>query len=144
MRTCEGLGVNTVYLTGYTPHPHYIGDQRLPHIYNKIGKQIQKTALGSQDAQHWQHFDDVRIIINQLKEQGYCLVALEQSPGSIKLPEFRWTDKVALLIGREVDGIESEILKLCDRIVEIPMFGQKESFNVAQATAMALYQLRFY
>jgi len=81
--------------------------------------------------------------MNDLKAGGYTVVALEQANNSIPLPTYTPTKRTALLLGREVEGIDPELLKLCDVTLEIPMFGDKESFNVVQAAAMALYQLRF-
>jgi 23S rRNA (guanosine2251-2'-O)-methyltransferase len=144
LRTAEGLGVNHVYLTGYTPYPPLlVADPRLPHIAQKLGRQIHKTALGAETLVPWTQTADLSGCIEQLKRTGYQIVALEQADASTQLPDFEPTARVALLLGREVEGIEPAVLALCDRIVEIPMFGAKESFNVVQAAAMALYQFRF-
>lgn len=143
LRTAEGLGVNHVYLTGYTPYPRQTNDSRMPHETQKINKAIHKTALGAEDYQPWSHYDHIDLILENVRQQGFTLVALEQTPHSVNLPDWQAPEKVALLIGREVEGIEPELLKQMDVIVEIPMAGQKESFNVTQATAMALYELRF-
>ncbi len=144
LRTGEGLGVTQVYFTGYTPYPSLPADDpRLPHISAKLTRQIQKTALGAELLLPWTHLDDVTVCLAQLHAAGYQVIALEQSAHSVALPDFRPPEKVALLLGREVEGIAPEILAQCDQIVEIPMFGRKESFNVVQAAAIALYQLRF-
>lgn len=142
LRTCEGLGVTKLYFTGYTPYPAGPGDDRLPHQAAKLTRQIHKTALGAETLVPWTHHINVVACIQQLKADGYRVVALEQAASSIALPGYNPTDKVALLLGREVEGIEAELLELCDDIVEIPMFGRKESYNVVQAAAMTLYQLR--
>lgn len=143
LRTAEGLGVHKVFLTGYTPYPKYDGDTRLPHLANKIHKQISKTALGAEETQPWLHITNIDWLINKLHEEGCLVAAIEQAPNSISLPEFHAPDQIALLVGREVEGIEPEVLKRCDKILEIPMFGKKESFNVAQAAAMGLYHCTF-
>jgi len=91
----------------------------------------------------WTHQESVATCIEQLQADGYTIAALEQADDSIRLPDYRPPTKIALLVGREVEGIDATLLKLCDIHLEIPMFGHKESFNVVQATAMALYQLRF-
>ena len=75
------------------------------------------------------------------KQDGYRVVGLEQSSKSIALPAYKAPAKVALLLGEEVDGITPDLLAKCDDLIEIPMFGQKESFNVSVATGIALYQL---
>lgn len=144
LRTCEGLGINHLYFTGYTPYPRQQEDTRLPHIANKLHAQIQKTALGAEMSQAWSHSENIRELITQLKSDGYEIAALEQDSKSVPLPSYRPPDKIALLLGREVEGIEPEVLALTDTTLEIPMRGTKESFNVVQATAMTLYHLRFY
>jgi 23S rRNA (guanosine2251-2'-O)-methyltransferase len=141
LRTAEGLGIDEVILSGYTPYPLLEGDTRLPHLAQKINKQINKTALGAETTQKWRHFETFAELKNYLKDTP--LAAIEQTGNSIKLPDFKPPQKIALLLGREVEGVEPEILAQCDHIIEIPMFGQKESFNVVQAGAMSLYHCRF-
>lgn len=144
LRTADGLGVQKVYFSGYTPYPQEAGDSRLPHIAEKLHSQIRKTALGAELSQPWEHEPDIDALLADLHAQGYVIAALEQAQGSIALPEYTPAPKLALLVGREVEGIEPEVLALCDTTLEIPMFGSKESFNVAQAAAMALYHCRFH
>lgn len=143
LRTAEGLGVHKVYLTGYTPYPVHAGDIRLPHLSGKIHKQIAKTALGAEEAQDWEQADDLASVLERLKADGYIIAAIEQAPNSISLPTYAAPDKIALLVGREVEGVELEVLAKMDVILEIPMFGKKESFNVVQAAAMGLYHCTF-
>lgn len=142
LRTAECLGVQHVYFTGYTPYPSIKNDERLPHIAAKLTRQIQKTSLGTEVMTAWSHETDVAALMAHLKTQGFMIIGLEQHSESILLPNFRSDERTALLIGREVEGIDSSLLALCDHIVEIPQFGQKESLNVVQATAIALYHLR--
>jgi 23S rRNA (guanosine2251-2'-O)-methyltransferase len=145
LRTCEGLGVAHVYLTGYTPYPPLpVGDIRLPHLAAKLGRQINKTALNAETMLPWSQMDDVTACIQQLQRDGFTIVALEQTASSTPLPQYVPPAKIALLLGREVEGVAPEVLTLCDAAVEIPMFGRKESFNVVQAAAMTLYRLRFW
>jgi 23S rRNA (guanosine2251-2'-O)-methyltransferase len=144
LRTCEGLGIQKVFLTGYTPYPLGADDNRLPHLAQKTDKQISKTGLGAEKLMLWQHVSDINTVLVDLKGRGFVIAALEQDQGSTKLPDFEPPAKLALIVGREVEGVEPEILAVCDNILEIPMFGRKESFNVVQAAAMALYQLRFH
>lgn len=144
LRTCEGLGVQRVYFTGYTPYPRLTEqDPRLPHMADKLTRQIHKTALDAENLLPWEHADDVTALLGQLRSDGYTLVALEQSETSTRLPDYQPPTKVAVLLGREVEGIEPELLAHCDITLEIPMFGRKESFNVVQAAAMTLYHLTF-
>ena len=143
LRTCDGLGVSTVYLTGYTPYPRETHDDRLPHIADKITAQIDKTALNATEFVSWKHDSDCASIIQQLKSAGYYMCGLEQTPHSQQLHALTKFPKIALILGSEETGIDEEVQALCDGFVEIPMFGRKESFNVVQAAAMALYHLRF-
>lgn len=143
LRTAEGIGVEQVILTGYTPYPLKQDDPRLPHLSAKLHKAIHKTALGAETTQNWSYQEDVTGVIAALQNQGWTIAAVEQAVGSIELPRYTPADKVALLVGREVEGIEPELLTLTDITLEIPMAGSKESYNVAQAAAIALYHCRF-
>lgn len=138
-RTAEGFGVQKIILTGYTPYPAIKDDPRLPHIADKLDAQIHKTALGAEAIVPFEHHDTLDLGTLDLAE--YRIIALEQAPGSVSLRDYSAPDKVALLLGEEVHGITPDLLAQVDDIVEIPMQGQKESFNVAVATGIALYAL---
>lgn len=141
LRTADGFGVDKIYLTGYTPYPEQPGDQRLPHLQSKITAQIHKTALGAEITVPTEYSPDIVHAIQDLKNQGYQIIALEQSVKSTPLADFKCTGDLALLLGEEVHGIEPQFLEMCDNVVEIPMRGQKESFNVSVAAGIALYEL---
>jgi tRNA G18 (ribose-2'-O)-methylase SpoU len=143
LRTAEGLGVIKVYLTGYTPYPLAEDDARLPHIAQRVHQQIHKTALDAENSVPWEHADDIHKIIETLKTEGFIITAVEQTKTAISLPDFEPPQKIALIVGREIEGVEPEVLEKVDSALEIPMFGKKESFNVVQAAAMALYHCRF-
>jgi tRNA G18 (ribose-2'-O)-methylase SpoU len=138
-RTCEGFGINKIILSGYTPYPKMPVDSRLPHIAAKLTDQIHKTALGAEEMVpfEYQEMPDLAV----LKETGYRIVGLEQDDRAVMLPDYVVSEKVALLLGEEVHGLTPELLGVCDDLVEIPMHGQKESFNVSVATGIALYHL---
>lgn len=138
-RTAEGFGISKIILSGYSPYPTFAGDTRLPHISRKITEQIHKTALGAESLVPFEQTDQPPI--EHLKSKGFRLVALEQAKGSIDLRDYKAPEKVALLLGEEVHGIEPELLAHCDDIIEIPMAGKKESFNVSVAAGIALYSL---
>lgn len=144
LRTADGMGIDEVILSGYTPFPPLEhADPRLPHERDKALKLIHKTALGAEISQHWSHQADVTQVINRLREAGFTIAALEQSQSSLSLPDYKAPDMLALVLGREVEGVEPEVLDLCDLSLEIPMVGKKESFNVIQAAAMAMYHCRY-
>jgi len=138
-RTAEGFGINKIILSGYTPYPTLAKDSRLPHISEKLTSQIHKTALGAEDLVPFEYTELPPL--NELKEQGYRIVGLEQADYSINLSDYQSPEKIALLIGEEVHGIEAALLEQCEDILEIPMVGKKESFNVSVATGIALYAL---
>lgn len=139
-RTCEGLGVSKIIVSGYSPYPKLQrNDTRLPHIAEKLTAQIHKTAL---DAEMIVPFEYQEIPdFEPLKQQGYRVVGLEQDKRSVMLNDYSKPDKIALLLGEEVNGITDEMRAECDDLIEIPMFGQKESFNVSVAAGIALYAL---
>ncbi len=138
-RTAEGFGVKRIILSGYTPYPKLPADSRLPHIADKLTDQIHKTALGAETMVPFEYQESPDLA--KLKEAGYQIVGLEQDECSVMLQDYKTPDKVALLLGEEVHGLTPELLTLCDDLIEIPMNGQKESFNVSVATGIALYEL---
>ena len=138
-RTCEGFGVSKIILSGYSPYPKLPSDSRLPHIYNKLTDQIHKSALGAEIMVPFEY--QATPDIAELKNQGYSIIGLEQDPRSIMLPDFKTPDKLVLLLGEEVNGITDDLRDTCDDLIEIPMKGQKESFNVSVAAGIALYGL---
>jgi 23S rRNA (guanosine2251-2'-O)-methyltransferase len=140
-RTAEGFGVHKIILSGYTPYPTSVNDSRLPHIAAKLTAQIHKTALGAEEMVPFIHQETPDF--DQLRQDGYTIIGLEQDPRSINLADYHVPDKVALLLGEEVEGIPPELLRECSQLVEIPMVGKKESFNVSVATGIALYHLAF-
>lgn len=138
-RTCEGIGVSKIILSGYTPYPALVNDSRLPHISKKLTEQIHKTALGAEEMVPFEYSELPDF--SALKADGYTVVGLEQDEHSVMLPDYRTPQKVALLLGEEVHGLTADLLSHCDDLIEIPMKGQKESFNVSIATGIALYHL---
>ena len=143
-RTAEGLGVSKIYLCGITPYPEVLNDKRLPHLILRTTNKIDKTALGSTKLISYDYCSDSYELINKLKNDGFKIVSLEQDQRSKYLDQTKIeSKKIALVIGNEVNGVDLKILDLSDLIVEIRMLGKKESFNVVQAAAIALYQIAF-
>jgi 23S rRNA (guanosine2251-2'-O)-methyltransferase len=140
-RTCEGFGVLKLILSGYTPYPLVTGDSRLPHIANKLTAQIHKTALGAETMVAFEYQAQPDLL--SLRARGYKIVGLEQDGRSTMTPDYLAPAKVALLLGEEVDGLTPELRNQCDDLIEIPMRGQKESFNVSVAAGIALYALNY-
>ena len=147
-RTAEGFGVRKIVLSGYTPYPDLaiVGahDPRLPHIAEKLTAQIHKTALGAEAMVPFRYIETIeRWFEENQRTSQLPVIALEQSEPSTMLPDFTPPEEFALLLGEEVHGIPPGLLERCDQSVEIPMYGQKESFNVSVACGIALYGLLF-
>lgn len=141
-RSCDGFGVAKIIISGYTPYPTIDNDTRLPHFADKLTRQIHKTALGAETTVPFEYHSSPPI--DTLKEAGFSIAGLEQDQRSVSLAHFTPPEKIALLLGNEIDGIYPELRDQCDTLLEIPMRGHKESFNVSVATGIALYQLTSY
>ncbi len=141
LRSADGFGVSHIYYAGYSPYPMQPNDSRLPHESRKVTAQIHKTALGAELLPSSLHAT-TEAAIQAARSDGYHIAALEQQQKSLSLNTYTPTQDIALLLGNEVTGIPDSVLSSVDVILEIPMFGSKESFNVSVATGIALYQLR--
>ncbi|MBY0538768.1 TrmH family RNA methyltransferase [Patescibacteria group bacterium] len=131
-RTCEGAGVDMLYLAGYTPHP-----------IDRFGREvaeIKKTSLGASTMVPWTAADDIEALILKLQSQGVTVVAVEQTPHSISLYDFTVPDNVVYIFGNEITGVLPEVVELCDHAIEIPMAGRKESLNVSVTVGIVLFQ----
>jgi len=137
------MKINEIIFSGYTPYPKLDNDDRLPYIVEKLSKRIDKTALGAQSNLNLSYVENIDNKILELKQNSYQIISLEQSDKSVDISEFDPSDKIVLIIGNELDGVSAELLDISDKIIEIPMLGKKESYNVASASAIALYHLRF-
>lgn len=136
-RSAEGFGVKKIICSGYTPYPKVDNDSRLPHISEKLTSQIHKTALGAESMVPFEYYEDITPWLSQNK---LPVVALEQSADAEYIKSYTVPKRFVLMLGEEVHGISSDLLAHCDSIVEIPMYGKKESFNVSVAAAIALYE----
>lgn len=146
LRTAEGFGVSRVILSGYTPRVH--DGSLLPHLRDKLDHEIHKTALGAEDMLDIYSCGDIFQELNNYKKDGWQIIGLENNidVGTIyKLNSdelrSRLSDKVVLVLGEEVNGIDTSLYELIDLFAEIPMKGQKESFNVSVAAGIAMYGL---
>lgn len=128
-RTADAFLIDAVYLIGYSARP--------PH------KEIKKTALGAEETVAWQHFPSSMEAISSLKDAGYSVFAAEQTENSIPLHHFKLesNQKVAIVFGNEVTGVEQATIDLCDGCIEIPQLGMKHSLNIATAAGVVLWEL---
>lgn len=133
-RSSDAFGISEIIFSGYTPIP--------PR------EEITKTAIGAEAFVHWRYVEHPLLEMESLKKEGYYLYGLEQTDSSISLLDHRLTatDKVCIVMGNEVTGIDTEILPHLDQCLAIPQFGQKHSLNVSVATGVTLYALlqKFY
>ncbi len=128
-RTSDAFLIDAIYLTGYTAKP--------PH------KEIKKTALGAEESVQWEHFANAMEAIVVLRNQGYKIFAIEQVSNSTFLNEWGWdgNEKIAVIMGNEVTGVEQSTIEQCDGCIEIPQFGMKHSLNIATAAGVVLWEL---
>lgn len=145
LRTAEGFGAERVILSGYTPR---VGDKRLlPYLREKLDREIHKTALGAEEMLDIYACDDILKELTQLKVDGWQILGLENNIekdlyqlGSEAL-EKKLAEKIVLVLGEEVGGIDEALYAVIDLFVEIPMKGRKESFNVSVAAGIAMWGL---
>jgi tRNA G18 (ribose-2'-O)-methylase SpoU len=133
-RTADAVGVKHVYISGYTPAPI--------DRFGRSRSDITKVSLGAENSVKWSIIENVINKIKELKIDKFNIIALEQNDKSIDYKKSKLKGNILLIVGNEVDGIEKNILSLCDQIIEIPMYGSKESLNVSVATGIALYSFR--
>jgi tRNA G18 (ribose-2'-O)-methylase SpoU len=125
-RTSDGANIEKLYLTGITPYP--------PH------NRIPKTALGAIDSVPWErHANSYEIIKKQA--QVTTLIAVEINENAINYTDYKFLFPTTIVLGNEISGISPEILALCKQTIKIPMFGQKESLNVATAYGIIIYEI---
>ncbi|MGG9971691.1 RNA methyltransferase [Ferruginibacter sp. SUN002] len=128
-RTSDAFLLEAIYITGYTCIP--------PH------KEIKKTALGAEDSVTWKHFANAAEAIIDLKQNGYKVYAVEQAENSYALQnvDFKNDEKIAVIFGNEVTGVEQTTIEQCEGCIEIPQLGMKHSLNIATAAGVVLWEL---
>ena len=127
-RTADAFLIEAIYIVGYSAKP--------PH------KEIKKTALGAEETVEWKYFKTTTEAIDQLKKQGYNIYAAEQAEGSYKLNaiQVEQDEKIAVLFGNEVTGVEQSSISQCGGCIEIPQLGMKHSLNIATAAGVVLWE----
>ena len=128
-RTADAFLVEAIYIIGYSAKP--------PH------KEIKKTALGAEETVSWKYFKTTAEAIEDLRSNDYKIYAVEQAEGSCELQamSFEPTQKLAVVFGNEVTGVEQSNILLCDGCIEIPQLGMKHSLNIATAAGVVLWEL---
>jgi tRNA G18 (ribose-2'-O)-methylase SpoU len=127
-RTADAFLLDSIFICGYTAYP--------PH------KEIKKTALGAEESVSWKYVKKIEEAIEEIKAAGYKVYAVEQAVDSWQLGSFSVEDdKIAVIFGNEVTGVEQGTIALCDGVIEIPQLGMKHSLNVATAAGVVLWEL---
>lgn len=128
-RTSDAFLIECIFVCGYTPPPTH--------------KQVHKTALGAADTVDWMQFENIAEAIGQLKENNYKVYAIEQAEKSVSLEKFTVpsNQKIAVVLGNEVTGVQDIVMQQCDGCIEIPQHGMKHSLNVSVAAGIILWKL---
>lgn len=128
-RTGDAFLIEAVYIIGYSAVP--------PH------KEIKKTALGAEESVNWKHFPNATEAIADLRERGYKVFSVEQAEGSTSLEKLEQQDgeKIAVIFGNEVTGVEQSTIAASDGCIEIPQLGMKHSLNIATAAGVVLWEM---
>ncbi len=127
-RTADAFSISRLLLCGVTGAP--------PH------REIEKTALGATSTVEWEYFPTTSEALIQLRNNGYLVYAGEQAEGSIALQDFNApSDKIALIFGNEMYGVEQDIVTAADGVIEIPQSGTKHSLNVAVSIGIVLWEV---
>lgn len=132
-RTSDSIGISYIYILGITPDPiDRFGRER---------KDVAKSALGAEKTISWEHRNDKKELLFELKSKGFSIVCLEQTKDSIDYKSYKVPEKIAVVVGNEVSGVSKDVIDLSDAVLEIPMKGKKESLNVSVATGILLFRL---
>lgn len=128
-RTSDALLIEKVILCGITATPP--------------NKEIHKTALDAEKSVPWEYFEETETAVIQLKDAGYKVFAVEQVEHSIMLPDFspEKNQKLALIFGNEVKGVQQSVVNICDGAIEIPQYGTKHSFNISVSAGIVLWDI---
>ena len=128
-RTADAFSLEKIYLCGITAQP--------PH------REILKTAIGATESMDWQYQESTLETIQQLKSNGYQIIAVEQADKSTLLQEFNYQkgNKIALVFGNEVKGVSDEVMEKIDACIEVPQFGTKHSLNISVCIGVVVWDL---
>jgi len=128
-RTADAFRIERILLCGITATPP--------------NREMQKTALGATETVAWEYFGDVLLAVEQMRKEGYTILAVEQTDGSIPLEQFdpSGSGRIALVFGNEVNGVNESIVKESDGCIEIPQFGTKHSLNISVTAGIVLWHI---
>lgn len=128
-RTADAFRIECIHLCGITATPP--------------NREIQKTALGATESVEWKYYEKTCNSIEELKKEGYRIIAIEQADESIKINDFNpcISSKIAIVFGNEVFGVDDEVMQICDECIEIPQYGTKHSLNVSVTAGIVIWNI---
>ena len=126
-RTSDAFRIEKILLCGITAKP--------PH------RDIQKTALGATETVEWGYYENTIDCIQELKQEGYEIASIEQAENTTFLHEYQPKNKVAIVMGNEVKGVDQQVIDVSDVCIEIPQFGTKHSLNVSVCTGIVVWNI---
>jgi len=127
-RSSDCFRIEKIYLCGITAQP--------PH------REIHKTAIGATESVAWEHAENTLDVVEKLKVDNWKTYAIEQTENSVMLNDFDpGQDKIAIVMGNEVEGVQQEVVNACDGVIEIPQIGTKHSLNISVCTGVVLWDL---
>jgi tRNA G18 (ribose-2'-O)-methylase SpoU len=128
-RLADAVGAKKVYLCGGTETPP--------------NHRIKKASINTTELVDWEYFPDTLEAIKSIRQNipEVKIVAVELAENAIPYTEYKYQLPVAILVGHESDGVSEEVMKACDAIVELPMYGINISLNVMVSLAIALYEV---
>ena len=128
-RTCDAMAVEKLYLCGITATP--------PH------REIRKTAIGASESVNWEYQKNPIEVIKKYQKLGYQIIAVEQTDKAISLENFDWNnEKILLIFGNEVNGVDQDLINESDISIEIPQWGTKHSFNISVSAGIVLWSIK--
>lgn len=130
-RTCEGAGIDKIFLGGYTPAP--------VDRFGRVVAEIAKTSLGASELVPWEKVEDVLTLIKQIKKNNFTIVVVEQTLRSVSFQSVKVPTNSAFVFGNEVSGVQSAVCAEADMLIDIPMHGIKESLNVSVSVGVVLF-----
>jgi len=128
-RSSDAFLIEKIYLCGITATPP--------------NKDIQRTALGATDSVTWEYAKETLNVIKQLQEEGYYIASIEQAENAVMLNDFTPPNgqKIAVIMGNEVKGVQQEVVNASDTCIEIPQLGTKHSLNISVTCGVVLWDL---
>lgn len=126
LRLADAILAEKVYLCGQTIVP--------PNA------KIRSASRGAEKWVPWEYRESAAGVVGALRSSGVSIVSLEVAGASVPYTDVSYRLPVCLVLGREYDGVSSEVLELSDYIVHLPMYGMSNSINVSTAASVLMYE----